>query len=74
MATIAELENRLEKMKSDRRKAEAEIRKEINRKKHKADIEFSLEIATALRKKYPEFTTVEEFLSLRPVVTTRPNN
>ena len=64
MATVSELQNQLDALKSETRKKEAELRKQIAKKKRQEDAEFTKQIGKLARAMFPDLHTVDDFQHL----------
>lgn len=63
-ATASELQNQLDALKLDNRKKEAELRKQIAKKKRQEDAEFTKQIGKLARAMFPDLHTVDDFQRL----------
>lgn len=63
-ATASELQNQLDALRLDNRKKEAELRKQIAKKKRQEDAEFTKQIGKLARAMFPDLHTVDDFQHL----------
>ncbi len=61
MATVTELQNQLDALKLDNKKKEAELRKQIAKKKRQEDAELTKQVGKIAREMFPNLHTVDDF-------------
>ena len=62
--TTSELQKQLDELKLANKQKEAELRKQIAKKKRQEDNALTMAVGKLMREHYPKFTTIEEFQKL----------